>query len=198
MDATQTQDLKQQLKAKWDQRNALNMEMAAIEKQLGGQAMQDYELTRHDGSTVRLSEMFGEHSQMVLVHNMGFACKYCSLWADGFNGYFHHLESGEYGQRAKFLLVSNDRPDQQLAGASQRGWKFDMLSCRDTSLSMDWGYARADGDKLNYSPGMMIVEKNGDGTLRCHQQTGICPGDSLMGLFHIFIRLPDTDGKAFE
>ncbi|MCB1219596.1 MAG: DUF899 family protein [Planctomycetales bacterium] len=198
MDATQTQDLKQQLKAKWDQRNALNMEMAAIEKQLGGQAMQDYELTRHDGSTVRLSEMFGEHSQMVLVHNMGFACKYCSLWADGFNGYFHHLESGEYGQRAKFLLVSNDRPDQQQAGAKLRGWQFDMLSCRDTSLSKDWGYAREDGDKVHYGPGMMILEKTGDGTIRCHQQTDICPGDSLMGLFHMFIRLPDSTGSAFE
>lgn len=198
MDATQQADLQKQLDEKWTQRNALNLEMAELERQLGGKPMDDYELIRHDGSKVRLSEMFGEHSQMVLIHNMGFACKYCSLWADGFNGYFHHLESGEYGNKAKFLLVSNDRPDQQQAGAMQRGWKFDMLCCRETSLSMDWGYAKESDGKTHYGPGMMIIEKLEDGSLRCHQQTGICPGDSFMGLFHMFIRLPEFNGQAFE
>lgn len=198
MDATQDRKIEELIGEKWEQRNALNLEIADLERQLGGQPLQDYELARHDGSTVRLSEMFGGHSQMVLVHNMGFACNYCSLWADGFNGYFHHLESGEYGNQAKFLLVSNDRPDQQLAGATQRGWKFDMLSCRDTTLSMDLGYAREADGKVHYGPGMVIIEKLEDGSLRRHLRTDICPGDCFMGLFHIFYRLPQFKGKPFE
>lgn len=197
MDTSQTKDLKQVLNDKWKERNTLDLEMVELEKQLGGQALADYELTRHDGSKVRLSELFGEHTQMVLVHNMGFACNYCTLWAEGFNGYFQHLESGEYGHRAKFLLVSNDRPDQQLAGASQRGWKFDMLSCRDTSLSADLGYQTQDKDKVHYHPGMVIVQKLQDGTLRRHLKTEIGPGDNFMGLFHIFSRLPELTGDPF-
>jgi len=197
MDTSQTQDLTRSLNDKWKERIALNLEIAELEKQLGGQAMTDYELTRHDGSKVHLSELFGEHRQMVLIHNMGFACNYCTLWAEGFNGYFQHLESGEYGNSAKFLLVSNDRPDQQLAGATQRGWQFDMLSCRGTSLSADLGYQSEDADQVHYHPGLLIVEKLEDGSLRLHLKSEIGPGDSYMGLFHMFARLPHLNGDPF-
>ena len=197
MDTSQTQDLKKVLNEKWDERNRLNLAIVELEKQMGGQIMTDYELSRHDGSKVHLSELFGEHTQMVLIHNMGFACNYCTLWAEGFNGYFRHLESGEYGNKAKFLLVSNDRPDQQLAGATQRGWKFDMLSCRGTSLSADLGYQSQDGDKVHYHPGMVIVEKLADGSLRRYLKSVIGPGDCYMGLFHMFARLPQLTGDPF-
>ncbi len=197
MDASQTADLQKVLNEKWRERNALNLEIRDIEQRIYGDDLTDYELTQHDGSTVRLSELFGEHSQMVLVHNMGFACSYCSLWADGFNGYYQHLESGAYGNKAKFLLVSNDRPDQQKAGAAQRGWKFDMLSCRGSSLSADLGYQSEDEGKVHFHPGMLIVQKQADGTLRRHTQTTIGPGDSFMGLFHMFARLPELSGDPF-
>ena len=36
---------------------------------------------------VRLSELFGEHDDLVIIHNMGASCRYCTLWADGFSGY---------------------------------------------------------------------------------------------------------------
>jgi predicted dithiol-disulfide oxidoreductase (DUF899 family) len=197
MDTTQTAELRAALNEKRKQRDALHLEMADLERQLGGQDLQDHELSRNDGSRVRLSEMFGEHKQMVLVHNMGFACTYCTLWAEGFNGYFRHIESGQYGNKAKFLLVSNDRPDQQLAGAAQRGWNFDMLSCRDTGLSAELGYQTEHEGQVHYHPGMVIVEKLDNGTLRRHLQTSFGPGDSFMGLFHMFARLPQLEGEPY-
>ncbi len=38
-------------------------------------------------------EMFGDKKQLLLIHNMGQGCRYCTLWADGFNGFLKHLES---------------------------------------------------------------------------------------------------------
>ena len=32
------------------------------------------------------------HDRLLMIHNMGEACRYCTLWADGFNGFLPHLE----------------------------------------------------------------------------------------------------------
>src|SRR5688500_7081116 len=96
--------------------------------------VQDYVLTNHAGQSVKLSEAFGDRDQLVLVHNMGFRCAYCTMWADGFNGIYKYIQ-----RRAGFVLVSNDDPEKQQRGAQQRGWKFPMLSAAGTTLFEDLG-----------------------------------------------------------
>jgi predicted dithiol-disulfide oxidoreductase (DUF899 family) len=99
----------------------------------------DYTFARADGGTVRLSELFGDKDTLFVIHNMGAACVYCTLWADGFNGVYDHLRS-----RAAFVLSSPDAPAQQQTFAASRGWKFPMISYQGTSFGEDMGY-RVDG-----------------------------------------------------
>jgi predicted dithiol-disulfide oxidoreductase (DUF899 family) len=38
-------------------------------------------------------DLFGHREQLLLIHNMSSQCSFCTLWADGINGYLPHLES---------------------------------------------------------------------------------------------------------
>ena len=55
-----------------------------------------------------LAELFAGRDRLLLIHNMGQGCRYCTLWADGFNGFVPHLESV-----MSVVLVSKDPPDVQ-------------------------------------------------------------------------------------
>lgn len=66
----------------------------------------DYSLKDWNGRDVKLSRLFGKNNDLILVHNMGRQCPYCTLWADGFNGLVKHLED-----RASFVVVSPDPPE---------------------------------------------------------------------------------------
>ena len=52
---------------------------------------------------VRLSELFGDKENLILIHNMGRSCSSCTMWADGVNGVYDHLAS-----RAAFALPSRN------------------------------------------------------------------------------------------
>ena len=82
--------------------------LAQMRQQLPPESVNDYEFTAHDGSKVKLSELFGDRSELLLIHNMGKGCRYCTLWADGFNGVRQHLSN-----RAAFVLVSPDDYETQ-------------------------------------------------------------------------------------
>lgn len=199
MDATATKPepaaLTAQLAAKEKELEAQIAELNALRRQLGAMPVSDYPLTDWDGNTVMLSAAFGPHERMVLVHNMGFACPYCTLWAEGFKGLWKHIESGEYAPpSAKFLLLSNDRPDQQKAGATQRGWDFPMLSARGTNLFADLGFAEEKDGQLNWWPGVSTLVKAADGTLR---RTGLAtfgPGDQFCALWPFMELFPPEQG----
>ena len=55
------------------------------------ESVEDYELIGWGNKKVRLSSLFGEKDELILVHNMGRGCPYCTMWADGFNGVLPHL-----------------------------------------------------------------------------------------------------------
>ena len=54
---------------------------------------------------------------------MGQGCRYCTLWADGFNGLLSHLESA-----MAVVLLSKDPPELQRRFANSRGWRFALVS----------------------------------------------------------------------
>ena len=191
-----TNDLHEQLKAKWEELERVNAEMAELQAQEGQlDEVEDYTFTDREGREVRLSELFGEHEQMVLVHNMGFACTYCTLWADGFNGIWRHLESGAYGNKARFVLISEDSPEKQAAGSEQRGWTFDMYSAAGTSFSADLDFKTEHEGKQYLQPGASILYKDADGKIRRHAKTFFGPGDMYCSLFHFFSLLPQQQAR---
>jgi predicted dithiol-disulfide oxidoreductase (DUF899 family) len=79
--------------------------------------------------TVRLVDLFGGRRDLLVVHNMGASCAYCTAYADGFNGVLPHLLD-----RAAFVVVSPDPPEKQREFAMSRGWKFRMVSSSENSF----------------------------------------------------------------
>src|ERR1700678_2400193 len=118
-----------------DIREKMRDAIAAVEPK----KVKDYEFTSTDGA-VRLSELFGDHEDLIVIHNMGVACSYCTLWADGYNGIHQHVVA-----RAAFAVASPDRPAVQKKFAESRGWKFPMVSHAGSSFAADMGYVSANG-----------------------------------------------------
>lgn len=156
--------------------------LAELRRSLPRQEVQDYVLMGSDGSQARLSEMFGPHNEMVLIHNMGKGCVYCTLWADGFNGVVHHLEN-----RAAFVVVSPDEPEVQRKFAESRGWIFKMYSGRGNSFIKDMGFATADN---KYKPGVSTFMKDEKGGIYRVASAIFGPGDDYCGVWHLFDLLP--------
>lgn len=147
------------------------------------QPVEDYTLAGSSGG-VRLSEAFGDKPDLIVVHNMGRSCPYCTMWADGLNGLLPHLED-----RAAFVVVSPDEPDVQGAFAESRGWRFRMLSAHDSSFTRDMGYAFVRDGKWWMLPGFSTFRKTEDGTVVRIAHGPFGPGDPFNGAFHLFDHL---------
>ena len=93
-----------ELEAAYLEFNRAQKKLAELRRKLPHEAVDDYQLQGPNGP-VSLSALFGEKEDLILVHNMGSGCSYCTLWADNFNGVAHHLQD-----RAAFVLVSPRQP----------------------------------------------------------------------------------------
>ena len=87
-----------------------------------GHEVRDYPFRTLAGEA-RLSELFAGHDRLLAIHNMGQGCRYCTLWADGINGFLPHLESA-----MAVVLLSKDDPETQRQFANARGWRFRLAS----------------------------------------------------------------------
>jgi predicted dithiol-disulfide oxidoreductase (DUF899 family) len=99
---------------------------------------QDYRFTGATGE-VSLDELFGGCSQLMVYHFMFHpdwdnACKSCSFWADGYNGFFRHL-----AQRDVQLVAVSRAPWAKLeAFAGRMGWQFPWYSSEISSFNHDY------------------------------------------------------------
>jgi len=150
-------------------------------REAGPEEVQDYTLHGAGGAPVRLSELFGDRDELIVVHNMGRGCPYCTLWADGFNGVLQHLES-----RAAFVVVSPDRPEDQLEFANARGWRFRMASAGGTTFSKDLGFETEHEGKPFALPGCSMLKKREDGGIERTARASFGPGDPFCSVFHLF------------
>lgn len=142
----------------------------------------DYRLQTADGE-VTLRELFGDKRDLIVIHNMGRSCPYCTLWADGFNGVAHHIQD-----RAAFVVASPDDPRTQQEFARARGWKFRMVSTRGSSFSRDLGYEKSNGDQW---PGVSALHLNDDGDIVRTGRADFEPNDLFCSVWHLFGLLAD-------
>jgi len=149
------------------------------------QSVRDYELTSVDGP-VRLSNLFGDHEDLIVIHNMGVSCSYCTLWADGYNGVHQHVVT-----RAGFVVSSPDRPEVQRRFAEGRGWRFPMVSHAGSSFAADMGYV---SEKGGWMPGVSVFRHEGNDIVRV-SDTSFSPGDDFCPLWHFFDLLPGGVGE---
>jgi len=153
---------------------------AAVEPQ----EVEDYALATPEG-TMRLSALFGGKPDLIVIHNMGASCRYCTLWADGFNGIYAHL-----ADRAAFAIATPDPPAAQKRFAESRGWRFPMVSHQGTRFAADMGYRSEEGGWL---PGISVFRRDGKRVLRV-ADTPLHPGDDYCALWHMFDMLPGGPG----
>jgi len=152
------------------------------------EVVSDYELIGPKGK-VRLSELFGEHTDLIVIHNMGSSCPYCTLWADGFNGMLRHFEN-----RGAFVVVSPDTPDVQKEFADSRGWHFRMISNGDSGFTEDMGYMREHQGKMGPWPGFSTFHRKESGAIHRIAHASFGPGDPYCGLWHMIGLLKDGAG----
>jgi predicted dithiol-disulfide oxidoreductase (DUF899 family) len=135
----------------------------------------DYVFGGHDGKPLRLSEAFGEKTDLLVIHNMGTRCPMCTMWADGVNGLRHHLED-----RAALLVTSTDPVRVQKAFAKKREWRFRMASAAGTLFVSDMGYEDREGRPW---PGVSAFHRAADGRLFRVGTASFGPGDDFCPTF---------------
>lgn len=152
---------------------------------LPAEPVKDYEFkAAGSGAPVTLSQLFGGRRDLWIVHNMGRKCAYCTLWADGFAGLYHHL-----AERAPFVLWTPDDPETAAAFASSRRWPFPVVCIGGTTFGRDMGFESAKGGVL---PGISAFHRDEAGTItrvRRSQQLG--PGDPFNPVWPLLDLLKD-------
>jgi predicted dithiol-disulfide oxidoreductase (DUF899 family) len=155
----------------------------SLRRKLPPMEVEDYTLKKPDGKPVTLSALFGKKDELLLIHNMGKECPYCTLWSDGFNGVYKHFEN-----RAAFVVASPNTPAAVKKSAASRGWKFKMVSHRGTTFGRDMGF---ESDKGSPWPGVSTFRKDKDGRIFRVASDFFGPGDDYCALWHLFELLPN-------
>jgi predicted dithiol-disulfide oxidoreductase (DUF899 family) len=174
------------LNSRREQIAALQGEMRALQAGVEPQAVEDYVLAGWNGP-VRLSELFGDKHDLIVIHNMGVGCSACTMWADGFNGVYDHL-----AHRAAFVLASPNPVEAQQRFAESRGWRFPMVSYGGSAFAEDMGFWHrgdypADDALGGWNPGVSIFRRDGERIVRLSEaefddHDGFCVVFSLFDL----------------
>lgn len=157
--------------------------LAALRAAEPGVEIPDYEFETLAGP-VRLSALFAGRDTLLMIHNMGGGCRYCTAWADGINGILAHLE-----EAMAVVLVSKDPPDVQRRLAMDRGWRLRMASHGGGAYVEEQSTGGGD------DPGAVIYERRGGRILR-RGRAAFGPGDLYSPLWH-FLALAGIGAEDF-
>lgn len=136
--------------------------------------VKNYIFQTHTGKTTLL-DLFGTKTKLLMIHNMGQACRWCTSWADAINGVLPHLES-EFA----VVLTSKDSPETQRVFALSRHWEFFLASHGGTEYIIEQSVTA--GGKND--PGIVCYERKGKTIFR-KNSSEFGPGDVFNPLFHI-------------
>ena len=122
-----------------------------------------------------LLELFADKQKLLVIHNMGQSCRYCTLWGDGFNGLVDHLESV-----MSVVLVSKDAPQLQREFANSRGWRFRLASHAGGKYIEEQTVM----DGSTNMPGAVVYERDGEKIM--HRSSSVFgPGDLYSPMWNL-------------
>ncbi len=164
---------------------ALKLELSELRKESSPETVENFTFQTPQGAT-KLSNLFGNKSELIIVHNMGESCDYCTMWADGFQGYTKYLNS-----RANVVIVNGDSLESQSTRSNERGWTTPVVQDADKEFTKTMGFL--DGE--DWGPGVSAFKKQEDGTIvrTGHSQLG--PLDDFNPVWHFWDLL---DGNKTE
>ena len=182
------QPIEQQIAALEDEIREKKTKLAELRKKTQTREITDYKILDLNGREVTLSSLFGNQKELLLIFNMGKSCRWCTLWADGFNGLASHLEN-----RSAFALLSPDKPEVAKEFSESRSWKFRVFSDCDSSLRQDLGLR----DNRNITPAAAAFSKVANGKIHYHGSSVFGPGDNYCVMYDLMDLLP-VDSKKWE
>ena len=159
--------------------------LAALRQQDPDVPIGDYTFQTPEGAC-GFADLFAGRERLLMIHNMGQGCRYCTLWADGINGHLEHLEDA-----MAVVLVSKDAPDVQRRMALDRGWRFRMASHGGGAYMAEHCGM---GDHANM-PGAAVYERKGGEIVR-RGRTFFGPGDLYCPVWH-FLSLAGVGAEGW-
>ncbi|OED39901.1 hypothetical protein AB833_13550 [Chromatiales bacterium (ex Bugula neritina AB1)] len=144
-----------------------------LQASMPGVAVKNYTFETTEGS-VTLRDLFAGHEKLLVIHNMGQACRYCTLWGDGLNPFVPHLES-----TLSLVMLSKDPPHLQRQFANSRGWRFRMASHQGGEYQSQ----QVSVDGMDNMPGAVVYEIRDDQICRM-ASTFFGPGDLYCSQWH--------------
>jgi len=169
-------DIQQQIEALSKEIFEKKQQLSELRRQRPAELVDDYQFTTKTGS-VNLSELFEDKQDLIMIHNMGKGCSYCTMWADGFESSLPHLKD-----RSAFVISSPDSPDVQTAFAQSHNWTIPMVSTENNSFVVDIG-SQGDGYTM---PGVSVFWKSEEGKIYRTNQDVFGPGDAFNAVWHFF------------
>jgi len=134
----------------------LTKQLADLRAENPGIDVKNYTFDTLNGQ-VTLLELFADKDKLLVIHNMGQGCRYCTLWGDGLNGFVPHIES-----TMALALVSKDEPDLQRRFANSRGWRFPLAS----HGGGEYIQQQTVMEGADNMPGAVVYERHGERILR--------------------------------
>ncbi len=163
----------------------LTSRLTELRRSISGVPVRNYGFATPEGDAT-LNDLFGDQDRLMLIHNMGQGCRYCTLWADGFNGLLPHLESV-----MSVVLVSKDSPETQRRFANTRGWRFRLAS----HGGGDYIREQTVMDGESNMPGVVVYERS-DGNIYRRDSAVFGPGDLYCALWPL-LALAGLDTTSF-
>ncbi len=164
-----------------DQIREMKKELSALRKKVKPVEIENYFLTDLNGNQVSLQSLFQEKEELLLIFNMGKSCRWCTLWADGFNGLTSHLQN-----RVSFALISPDNYKEAKEFATSRDWKFNILIDADSPFRETIGLKSENG--ITPAAATFSMDDSGKIYLRTISEFG--PGDNFCVMYDLLDLLP--------
>ena len=199
-------DARKQLLAKEKEFSKQREELTKLRQQLPWRKIEtDYEFDGEFGKQ-RLSEMFGERSQLIVYHFMfdpdwGEGCKSCSLISDHYDPLVVHLHARD----VSMVTISRAPVEKLTAYKKRMGWSFDWYSSINNQFNRDFGVtfsqAEMDEDKMNYNyqlgrfpttecPGISSFYRNAQGEI-FHTYSAYARGlENFLGIYRFLDIVP--------
>ena len=152
---------------------ALTERLNALRRAAIGPEVPNYSFRTLTGEA-SLRDLFAGRDKLLAIHNMGQGCRYCTLWADGFNGFLPHLESA-----MAVVLLSKDDPQAQRRFANSRGWRFPLASHSGGDYIREQSVSPGQGNM----PGAVLYTLE-EGVIRRKNAVIFGPGDMFCPLWN--------------
>jgi len=175
-----------------DQLSALQSKVQALRAAVNGRVVEDYVFEGWAGP-VRLSDLFDGRERLIVIHNMGGGCSYCSMWADGINALLYQLE-----KVSAVAMTNHDGVARQKTISAARGWRFTMADAGRTSFTEDMGFFSSEGEDAGMLPGTSTFTRDATGTIRRYSMSYFGPHDKFCPVYSFLELLPSAAEAEFD